>query len=117
MFSRHRRNKGITSAGVVGDVALAGLAIAKGLAKRRYVDPQRAVINDRVGPGVSDQPLLGDRFASVLDQCDQNIERTTTEAHWPAIVEQHTLRRDQPERSEDERFIIHGGTVFQPNES
>jgi len=87
MFSRYRRDKGITSAGVVGDVAPTGLAIAKGLAKRRYVDSQRALIDDRVGPGVSDQLFSGDRFTSVLDQCDQNIERTTTEAQWLAVVE------------------------------
>src|SRR5262249_28368602 len=33
--------------------------------------------------------------------------RTTTEAHVVAVVEQHSLRRDQPERSEDEGLFIH----------
>jgi len=76
------------------------------------MDPQGAVIDDRFRPGVSDQLLPGDRFAGVLDQCDQNVERTTTEAHRLAVVEQHSLRRDQPERSEDEGFVIHGGAVL-----
>jgi hypothetical protein len=61
---------------------------------------------------VSDQLFLGDRFAGVLDQRGQNVERTTSEAQRLPVVEQHSLRRDQPERSEDEGFVIHGGTVL-----
>jgi hypothetical protein len=59
-----------------------------------------------------DRLFSGDSFAGVLDQRDQNVERTTTEAQRLAIVEQHSLRRDQPERSEDEGFVIHGGAVL-----
>ena len=77
------------------------------------MDPQGAVVDDRIGPGAGDQLFLGDRFAGVLDQCDQNVERTTTEAQRLPIVEQHSLRRDQPERSEGEGFFfIHRGIVL-----
>lgn len=41
------------------------------------MDTQGAIIDDGIGPGVSDQLFLGDRLAGVLDQCDQNVERTT----------------------------------------
>ena len=33
------------------------------------------------------------------------------------LVEQNSLRRNQPERSEDEGFVIHGGTFSQPADS
>ena len=71
------------------------------------MDPQGAVIDDRIGPGVGDQLILGDCLAGVLDQCDQNVERTTTEAQRLPVVEQYSLRRDQPERSEGEGLFIH----------
>jgi hypothetical protein len=41
------------------------------------------------GQGVGDQLFLGDRFAGVLDQCDQNVERTTAEAPRLPVVEQY----------------------------
>jgi hypothetical protein len=107
MLARHGRDKSVAPAGVVGDVAPARAAIAERLAQRCDMDPQGAVIDDRVGPGVSDQLFLGYRFAGALDQCDQNVERTTTEAHSLSVVEQNSLRRNQPERSEGEGLFIH----------
>jgi hypothetical protein len=81
------------------------------------VDPQGAVIDDGVGPGVGDQLFIGDHFAGVLDQCDQNVERATTEAQRLPVVEQRSLRRDQPERPEHEGLVIHGGIVLQSADS
>jgi hypothetical protein len=76
------------------------------------MNPQGAVVDDRIGPDVGDQLFLGDRFAGVLDQFGQNVERTTAEAQRLPIVEQRSLRRDQPERSEGEDFFIHRGIVL-----
>jgi hypothetical protein len=97
MLAHYRCDKGVTSAGVVRDIAPAGAVIAERLAQRRNMDPQGTVIDDSIGPGVGDQLFLGDRFAGVLDQCDQNVERTTTEAQRLPVVKQHSLRSDQPE--------------------
>ena len=112
MLARHGRDKSVAPAGVVGDVAPARSAIPKRLAQRSDMDPQGAVIDNRIGPGVGDQLFFGDRFAGVLDQCDQNVERAITEAQRLPVVVQHSVRRDQPERSEDEGFVIHGGAVL-----
>ena len=112
MLAHHRCDKDVASTGVVCDKAPARSAIPERLTQRCDMDPQGAVVDDRIGPGARDQLFLGDRLAGVLDQCDQNVERTTTEAQRLPIVEQRSLRRDQPERSEDEGFVIHGGTAL-----
>ena len=112
MLAHHRCDKGVAAAGVVGDIASARSAIPKRVPQRRDMDAQGAVIDDRIRPGAGDQLFLGDHFAGVLDQCDQNIERTTAEAQRLPVVKQHSLRRDQPERSEDKGLVIHGGTVL-----
>ena len=76
------------------------------------MDPQRPVVDDRVGPGTGDQLLVGDRLAGAFDKREENVQGSAAEAQRLPVVEQHPLRGDQPERSEDEGFIIHGGTVL-----
>jgi hypothetical protein len=56
---------------------------------------------------MGDQLFPGDSLAGVLDQSDQNVERAITEANRLLVVEQHSLRREQPERSEGEGLFIH----------
>jgi hypothetical protein len=87
MLPRYRPDKGVTSAGVVGDIAPARSAIAEHLPQRCDMDPQGTVVYDRIRPGVGDELVLGDRFAGVLDQCGQNVKRTITEAQRLPIVE------------------------------
>src|SRR5215831_11973026 len=112
LLARYRRDEAIPPAWVADDEAISLSSIAQRLTERCNMNPQSTFIDDGIGPGVGDQLFLGDRFAGVLDQCDQNVERTTTKAQRLTVVEQHSLRRDQPERSEDEGFVIHGGTVL-----
>jgi len=107
MLARHRCNKAVTPAGVVGDVAPASAAIAKRLAQRRDMDPERTVVDDRIGPGAGDQLVLVDRLAGAFDERNQNIQRAAAEAQWFPVIEQYSLRRDQPERSEGEGLFIH----------
>src|SRR5262249_7226036 len=112
VLPRQRRDKSVTTAREGDDIALAGTAIVQRLSQRRDMDPERGLF-DESAPASPGGPLLfRDRLAGAFDQCDQNVERTTTEAHRLLVVEQHSLRRDQPERSEDEGFVIHGGTVL-----
>src|SRR5215469_8888105 len=77
---RHRRDKGVASARVVGDVALAGAAIAERFAQRRHMDPQGALLDSHIRPGPGDELLFRDRLAGVFDQRNQNIERSAADA-------------------------------------
>ncbi len=73
------------------------------------MNPQRPLIDDRVGPGARDQPILTDCLAGAFDKRDQDVESPTAEAQRLLVFEQHPLRRDQPKRSKDEGFFIHRG--------
>ena len=110
-LAHHGGDKGITPAGVVDDVALACTAVAHRLAQRGEMRPQSALIDDRVGPGASDQTIFVDRLAGTFNERDQNIQCAAAEAQRVSVVEQQSLRGDQPERSKDEGFPIHRGSV------
>ena len=112
VLARHRCDKGVTSAREVGDVALAGAAIAERFAQRRNMDPEGGLFDDRVRPSPGDQLLFRDRLAGALDERNQNIERTAPEAQRFPVLEEHALSRDQPERSEGEDFFIHRAIVL-----
>ena len=74
MLAGHRCHKGVTSAGIVGDVPPARAAVAKRFAQRRDMDPECTVVDDRIGPRAGDEPILVDRLAGAFEQRDQNIE-------------------------------------------
>ena len=103
----HRCDKGVTAAGIVGYVAPACAAIAERFAQRRDVHPQCPFFDDGIGPGAGDELVSGDGLAGAFDQRDQDVERAAAEPQRLPVIEQRALRRDQPERSEDEGFFIH----------
>src|SRR5262249_48045453 len=96
----------------VGDVALAVAAVAERLAQCRDMDPQGALLDDRVGPGARDQFVLADRLAGAFGQRDQDVQRPAAERQWLFAVEQQPLLREQPERSEDEGRATHREIVL-----
>ena len=65
---------------MVGDVALAGTAIAERFAQRRNMDPEGGLFDDRVAPCPGDQLFFRDRLAGALDERNQNVERSAPEA-------------------------------------
>jgi hypothetical protein len=113
MLARHWCDKGVTAAGVVGDVAPACAAVAESLSERCDMDPQGAFVDDRIGPGAGDEPILVDRLAGAFNQCDQNIQRTAAEGQRFPVIEQYPLGGNQLVRSEDEGFVIHGRIVLE----
>jgi hypothetical protein len=106
---RHRRDEGVTSPGIIGDVAPAGTAIAERFAQRRNMNPKGGLFDDRVGPNPRDQLFFRDCIAGALDEGDQNVERAAPEAQGLPVLEHPALRGDEPERSEGEDFFIHRG--------
>jgi hypothetical protein len=76
------------------------------------MNPQGAFVDDRIGPRAGDEPVLVDRLAGVFDKRDQNIESAAAEAQQLPVLEQQSLRGDQPERPEDEGFVIHRDIVL-----
>ena len=65
---------------MVGDVALAGAAIAERLAERRNVDPKGSLFDDGLGPSPRNQLVFRNRLAGARDERSQNVERTAPEA-------------------------------------
>src|SRR5437868_4520902 len=70
------------------------------------MNPQRALVDNCIGPGASYEFFLADRLAGAFDQRDQDIQRAAAETQRLPVVEQHPLR-DKAERSEGEGFFIH----------
>ncbi len=68
MLARYRRDKGVTPAGIVGDVAPASTAVPERLAQRGDMDPQSSLVDDRIGPSPGDEPVFVDRLAGAFDQ-------------------------------------------------
>jgi hypothetical protein len=79
MLARHRCDKGVTPAGVVGDPAPARAAVAKRLAQRRDMNPERTVVDDRIGPRAGDELIPVYRLAGAFDERDQDIESAAAE--------------------------------------
>jgi len=102
------------SAGEVGDVALAGTAIAERFAQRRNMDPEGGLFDDRARPRPGDRLLFRDRLAGALGERRQNVKRASAEAHRFPVLRQHALRGDQPERSEGEDLFIHRAIASAP---
>jgi hypothetical protein len=61
-------------------VALARLAIPERLAQRRDVNPQRSLVNDRIGPGARDQLILADGLAGAFDKRNEDVQGPAAEA-------------------------------------
>ena len=81
-------NEAVAAAGNIADVALAGLAIAKGAAQGRHVNPEIALFDEDVGPDPLQQLLLADDLALLLDESQQNVAGAAADADRLAGVEQ-----------------------------
>ncbi len=71
------------------------------------MDPQGALVDDRVGPDAADELVLENRLAGALDQGDQDIERAAAEPQRLPVVKHQLLRGDQPKRPKGEDRVIH----------
>src|ERR1700730_17093987 len=76
------------------------------------MDPQRVLLDDRVGPGAGNEFFLADRLAGALDERHQDLQRAAAETQRLPLVEQHALGGDQSKRPEYEGLVIHGGCVL-----
>jgi len=81
------------------------------------MDPQRSLIDDSIWPGTGDQLILADDLAGALDQRDEDVESPAAEAERFSVLKQHTLSRNQVERSEGEAFFIHREIGLKKQES
>ena len=68
MLARHRCDKGVTAAGDVGDEAVAAPSVTERPAQRGNIDPQRALVHNRVGPGAGDELILVKCFTCALNE-------------------------------------------------
>jgi len=73
---RRRRNEAITAARHIREIALAAFAGVEGLAQRCDMDPKGDLFDEKPGPNLGDQLPLADHFTRMLDQNEQDIERT-----------------------------------------
>jgi hypothetical protein len=78
---------------MVGDVALAGAAIAERFAQSRNMDPKGGLFDDRIGPCPGDQLFFRDCLASALDERNQNVECSAPEAQRLPVLEKYALCR------------------------
>ena len=106
MLTRHRCDKGVTPARIIGDEPPARAAVAKRFAQRRDMDPERTVVDDRIGPRAGNESILVDRLAGAFDQRGEDVQGPAAEPERFLIIEQQSLRGDQPERPEDEGLLI-----------
>ena len=77
--------------------------------------PEIRLLDENVRPRPGDEFLLADDLAGAFDQSVQNVECPTAEPNGCIALQQHALRRKEPERPESEdlsagvRRIAHSG--------
>ena len=75
----YRRDKAIASAGDSHDVTSVRASIAQRLPQAGDMDAEISLLHRHIRPNARDQLPLGDDFSGPLNQCDQRVERATTE--------------------------------------
>jgi hypothetical protein len=88
------RDKAIAAASDIGDEAVAAPAVAQRLAQRGNMDPQRAFVDDGVGPSAGDQLILVNCVAGALNERDKDVQGAAAEAQRFHVLEQLALSGD-----------------------
>jgi hypothetical protein len=93
--ARHRCDKGVTSPGIVGDVASPRAAIAERLAQRRDVNPERPLVDDRIGVAGGGQRVVLHRpdGLSVAALPGDFLHYSTVQRYFYAWRDDGTLQR------------------------
>ena len=89
------RDEAVASSRHVRDVSHAVLAIAEGLAQAADRHPEAAVAHHHVGPRSKHQLAPSNDLTRGLYQCDEDIERSTTDLDRLPTSQQYPLRRDR----------------------
>ncbi len=95
-----RSHEAIAATGNVGQIPSTRLAIAQCPPKRVDVNPEAALVDERVGPDAGHKFALADQFARALDQRGQNLESAAAEANGGFTFQQKLSRRKEAERTE-----------------
>jgi hypothetical protein len=91
-FSRHRERggNGDLYPGAAG--AFSSLSIAEGPAKRRDMNPEISLFDERARPDSGNQFPVTDNLIRVLSQSNQDIQRSASEMDRLAILQKQLLR-------------------------
>ncbi len=95
----HPSGKAVAAAGNIGDVVDRGVRIAEPLAKGGNVKAQTDLIDDQLPPDTPDEVTLADDFRGMLEQRDQDVERTTADLEGSAVLLEPPLGRMQAKRT------------------
>src|ERR1700681_925651 len=96
----------------IGKVSTTWLAVAQRPSKRRDMDLEVALLDDRVGPHARHELVLGNQLARALDQCCQDLQGTAAETNGGVTFQQKLLRRKEAEGTERNRTIGRGGGLL-----
>ena len=97
---RDRRDEAVAAAGNVRDVAIARLAIAQGAAERGNVDPEIAVLDERIGPDATHQLLIAQQLTSALNERCQDLAGAAAEVNGRVAIEKQLSRWKESEGPE-----------------
>jgi hypothetical protein len=83
----------IASTRDIGHVAEAPLPVTERLAKGGDMEAQAALIDNEIRPNLLEQLSLTDDPGGTFDQCDEDVERATTQSEPNTLLLQESLRR------------------------
>jgi len=83
----------------VGHIPCIRLVVAKHLAKIFDVEAQAALFDIHISPDIFKKFVLRNDFACALDEDNEKVERSATDAKRSAVFFQAALRRQEAERA------------------
>jgi hypothetical protein len=93
----YRRDEAVAAARNVRDVAIARLAIAQGAAHRGNVNPEIAVLDERIGPDATHQLLVAQELTGAFNERYENLASTTAQVNGPVAIEKQLSSWEESE--------------------
>ena len=101
----HRGNETIAGSSHRLDVALRTAGIPEGLAQRRHMDGENALLDKGLRPDTVEKLLLADEPPGSTDECDEQVKRLRREGEVLAVVSQTALPDLEDEAAESVRLV------------
>src|SRR5262249_30455744 len=95
-----RGHESISMAGYILDITGTGVPLAQHFAQEEDVNAQCAFLDDDIGPHSPDQTGLAEKLSRMLEQGEQDLQRTTSQANRLLVLQQHTLSDEESESTE-----------------
>ena len=96
----YRRDEAVAAAGNVRDVAIARVPIAQGATERGNVNPEIAVLDERIGPDATHQLLIAQQLTGAFNERYQDLAGAAAQVNGRVAIEKQLSRWKESEGPE-----------------